>query len=62
MSPEEMSRQVGVFEIDKCISSRLWYTSLSVFQANGNSGSLREFNHNCSINLTELEAIVESLM
>lgn len=62
MFPEEMSKQLGVLEMDKCISSRLWYTSLSVFQANSNNESLKEFSHNCNVDLTELEAVVESLM
>lgn len=61
MTPE-MSNQAGTLEIDKCISSRLWYTSLNVFRISGDGDRSKEFNRNCCIDLTELATLVESLM
>lgn len=58
---EIMSKQTGVLELDKCILSRLWYTSLNVFQIN-NDNFLKEFHHNCCIDLAELKTVIENLM
>lgn len=54
-----MSEQAGILELNKCILSQLWYTSLSIFQINNVS---REFYHNRCIDLTELKAVIENLM
>jgi len=56
-----MSKQTGVLELDKCILSRLWYTSLNVFQINNDNNVLKEFYHSC-IDLAELKTVVENLM
>nr|XP_012226480.1 PREDICTED: uncharacterized protein LOC105674602 [Linepithema humile] len=56
-----MSKQTGTLELNKCISSRLWYTSLNAFQIN-NDNNLKELHHNCSVDLTELEDVIESLI
>lgn len=55
----EMSKQTEVLEIDKCISSRLWYTSLNVSY---DSNFLKEVGWDCCVKLTELEAVVDTLM
>ncbi|KAL6256493.1 hypothetical protein P5V15_012606 [Pogonomyrmex californicus] len=55
-----MSKQTRM-ELNKCISSRLWYTSLNIFHINNDSNFLKEFHHNCCVDLPELEAIIESL-
>lgn len=57
-----MSKQTGVLELDKCILSRLWYTSLNVFQINSDNNVLKEFYHSCCIDLAELKTVVENLM
>lgn len=56
-----MSKQTGILEFDKCILSRLWYTSLNISQINNDNNFLKEFCHNC-IDLAELKVVVENLM
>ncbi|XP_011705789.1 PREDICTED: uncharacterized protein LOC105460987 isoform X1 [Wasmannia auropunctata] len=62
MIDEAMSKQARVLELNKCISSRLWYTSLNIFHLNNDSDFLKEFQRNCCVDLTELEAVIESLI
>lgn len=57
-----MSKQTGILEFDKCILSRLWYTSLNISQINNDNNFLKDFYHNCCIDLAELKAVVENLM
>ncbi|XP_072751238.1 uncharacterized protein Sptz isoform X2 [Anoplolepis gracilipes] len=58
---EIMSKQTGILELDKCVLSQLWYTSLNIFQTNNDNHFSKEFYYNC-IDLTELKAIVENLI
>ncbi|XP_011866537.1 PREDICTED: uncharacterized protein LOC105561295 isoform X2 [Vollenhovia emeryi] len=58
-----MPKQTRVPELNKCILSRLWYTSLNIFHVNNDSGFLKEFHHACcvDVDLSELETVIESL-
>ncbi|XP_024887173.1 uncharacterized protein LOC112464432 isoform X1 [Temnothorax curvispinosus] len=57
-----MSKQTRVLELNKCILSRLWYTSLNIFHVNNDSTFLKEFHHTCCVDLSELETVIESLI
>ncbi|XP_018352075.1 PREDICTED: uncharacterized protein LOC108754339 [Trachymyrmex septentrionalis] len=57
-----MSIQTKGLELNKCIFSHLWYTSLNIFNINNDSNFLNEFHHNCCVDLTELETVIESLI
>ncbi|XP_039315069.1 uncharacterized protein LOC105198485 isoform X4 [Solenopsis invicta] len=56
-----MSKQIRVLELNNCISSRLWYTSLNIFNTSNDSKFLKEFHYNCCVDLTELKTVIESL-
>ncbi|KAL0131068.1 hypothetical protein PUN28_002571 [Cardiocondyla obscurior] len=51
-----------MLELNKCILSRLWYTSLSIFDANNGSNFLKQFHHSCCVDLSELESVIEGLI
>lgn len=59
---EIMSKQMEILKLNKCILSRLWYTSLNIFQINNDNNFSKEFYHNCCIDLIELKVVVENLM